>query len=1029
MTLDPALSPWPGVLQASAVCLWMAAIGAPLAQAAFSHRPHSMWPLYAPIVGTVAVLLATNVAAHFAPGPPSAWIGGLAPTALATAVAFRSGALRRASQRAVPRLLTWGAVSAGLFVFALANRTHVWFVDESWHFALAQRMARGEFPPVTPYGVDAGIGYHYGADLLAASALSLTNAPVWTVYYVLLSFLTVALILAATGFARDVGSPLPLAVGSGAALGLFAGSFNIGTPPYVESSGDDGGVAGFFAGLAPAESAHSATRLAFDWVEQPQWSLAVGIAILVAAALEAAVARRQAVVLAGAAGVSALAEAAVLIFSGAALGLVGIVRLVRPPAYGRLWLAAALAVAALLAVLAGGPISDAVLGRGGTTGMVRIEFDPKAEDLALFNLAGPALIQIGIIPLTAIGAFAAIRRRSWGLAFLTLAGLLGLAEAEFLRSVRAANDQRILWLATAVAMFAALVGASALVGELSGKRRGLAVLALGLFALLPTIVPRAISGTQLALGGLNIGHPAGTQSADRFAMRTQFGSMLEANWDVYEWLARSLPDDARLLTTQPAAVASLAGIASPTSGRELQSLAQYATPVYEDALRFLHRDDLAGMGITHLHVTGAHLDALTPAARQLLTDPAQFRLVADTRSAAGRRHQVFQVLPGAGTTDVAASSYRRLREIVPVDVQVTLTGALSLYARRMLLYNFIDHDDIRAPPSTDVNRATRAPRFDTTLGAWDRGVVVLPALIEPNTLGLSWDDAIWTGYGMRVYRPAVTWSPVWRVDSEIAGLPGSPRGICEASNGQIDLRALGSPGAELVAGPETVTLTGTPQLVPLSARNCEALSLFAHAETAPFVQIRPRRASDFSERRPQVGGLGFSGGMEGDRAVVNLRYWNPHMLPFETGTELRLYEADATGSGPAEPDFTAAVRWWEGPLFLAPEAQDARIEFDAERLEINGTAGAGDALALVPGRTYLLMLVVAGYDPASGLVDVQQQAPLARVAVSDAGADYAVFSGIVEVQHIVPGSRAASRLEAHHGWLGVELDLTPPQAP
>ena len=51
-----------------------------------------------------------------------------------------------------------------------------------------------------------------------------------------------------------------------------------------------------------------------------------------------------------------------------------------------------------------------------------------------------------------------------------------------------------------------------------------------------------------------------------------------------------------------------------------------AAPVYEDALRFLHRDDLADMDITHLHVTD-RLEAAWPAdARRLLTDPAHFTL-------------------------------------------------------------------------------------------------------------------------------------------------------------------------------------------------------------------------------------------------------------------------------------------------------------------------------------------------------------------------------------------------------------------
>ena len=974
------------------------------------------------------MLLTTNLSAHLWPGQPSAWVGVLAPSTLSVVVAWRGGALSRVSRGAALRLMVLAAASVGLFVFALANRSHVWFVDESWHFALAQRMARGEFPPITPYGVDAGIGYHYGADLLAASVISMTDAPVWTVYYVLLSFLTMVLILAAIGFAWDVGSPLPLAVGSGAALGLFAGAVHIGLPPYVESSGDDRGLAGFIGGLAPAETEHAAVRMAFDWVDQPQWALAAAIAILIAASLEAAVARRQAAVLAAAAGVSALAEAAVLVFSGAALGLIGIVRFFRPPAYGRFWLVAALATSGLLIALAGGPIADAVLGRGGTTGMVRIEFDPNPDDLAPFGLAGPALIQVGVIPLAIIGAFAAVRRRSWGLAYLTLAGTLGLVEAETLRSVRAANDHRILWLATAVAMFAALVGISVLVGGLSRRRKRLAVLAVGLLVLLPTVVPRAISGTQLALGGLNVGHLAGTYSVDRFEVRTQFGPILQSNWDFYAWLARSLSNDARLLTTHPAAIASLAGIASPTSGRHLQSLAQYVTPVYEDALRFLHRDDLEEMGITHLHVTDAHGEALTPEARRLLDDPAHFRLLTDMRSASGMRHRVFEVLPGAGTTDVAASSYRRLRQIVSADTPVSLVGALSLYGRRMLLYNFVDHVDLRAPASTDVNRATRVARFKTDLGISDQGIVVLPELLEPTALGLSADDAVWTGYGMRAYRPSNTWSPVWRIGSDFAGRTRAPRPVCEDANGHLDFRVLGAPGTQVAAGRKTWDVTGIPQQFRLSVPDCGALAIVADADLAPFAQIRASRSASLAKRERRVAGLGFDGHVEGKHVVVNLRYQNPHRIAFQGDAHLRLYEADATGTGPARPDFSRFVRRWDRPLVLTPETQMTRIEFDDRRLEINGSAGGGGVPRLEPGRSYLLVFTVAEFDPVSGHVDFQQLLPLARIDVSDAKVAYEVFSGIVALRQMVSSTSAITRLEAHHGWLGVDMDLTPLRA-
>ena len=227
-------------------------------------------------------------------------------------------------------------------------------------------------------------------------------------------------------------------------------------------------------------------------------------------------------------------------------------------------------------------------------------------------------------------------------------------------------------------------------------------------------------------------------------------------------------------------------------------------------------------------------------------------------------------------------------------------------------------------------------------------------------------------------------------------------------------------------GGESAALTGTPQQVGLTTSDCAALSLVAHAEVPPFAQLRTHQPTGLRDQEPRVAGLGFDGDTDGDGAVVNLWYRNPQRLPFVTGTELRLYEADVTGTVPARPDLGAFVRWWEGPLVLAPETQMARIEFDAHRLEVNGAAGAGGREGLAPGRTYLLMLAVAGYDPMSGHVDVQQLVPLVRVAASDAGIGYEVFSGIVAFEPTVPGDRAVSRLEEHHGWLGVEIDLTPP---
>ena len=351
------------------VCLWIAAIGAPLAQAAFGHRSRLVWPFYAPMLGVAAVLLTTNLAAYVAPGAASAWAGLLAPSALSAVVAWRSPRRANPFQRSAVAFPLLVLPAAGAFLLFLANYTHMSFGDPHWHFALIPQLARGGFPPVTPYGVDAGIGYHYGNDLLAASIVNVGAVPPWTALAVFASFLVVALILVAVGFAWDVGGPLPLAIGAGAAIGLFAGPVHMGVPPYVEVFEWSGGLVELLAGLAPG-----GPETAAPWLLRPRRALGLGMVILVAAALEAGTTRRQAAVLAASAGLFALAEAAIMVFAIAALGVVGVVRLIRLPGRKRVTLVLAFVVAALLVALAGGPVSDALFGRGGTTGLVRIAF-------------------------------------------------------------------------------------------------------------------------------------------------------------------------------------------------------------------------------------------------------------------------------------------------------------------------------------------------------------------------------------------------------------------------------------------------------------------------------------------------------------------------------------------------------------------------------------------------------------------------------------------------------------------------------
>ena len=225
MSLDPAASPWPGVIASVAVCVWIAVIGALIAYAVFRDRPRLVWPFYAPIVGMAVVLLVTNLAAYVMPGAPAAWFGLVAPSVLGAVAIRRSGPLRPLPSGSRTALLAATILTVGVFALAYANRMHEHAYDTSWHFGLIFRMARGAFPPVTHYGVDAGIGYHYGADLLAATVVNLGRVLPWTAFDALAVFLVVSLVLAVAGFAYDVGAPLPLALGLGAALGLIDGAF------------------------------------------------------------------------------------------------------------------------------------------------------------------------------------------------------------------------------------------------------------------------------------------------------------------------------------------------------------------------------------------------------------------------------------------------------------------------------------------------------------------------------------------------------------------------------------------------------------------------------------------------------------------------------------------------------------------------------------------------------------------------------------------------------------------------------------
>ena len=209
-----------------------------------------------------------------------------------------------------------------------------------------------------------------------------------------------------------------------------------------------------------------------------------------------------------------------------------------------------------------------------------------------------------------------------------------------------------------------------------------------------------------------------------------------------------------------------------------------------------------------------------------------------------------------------------------------------------------------------------------------------------------------------------------------------------------------------MAGATELVLTGRPQVLQLEVSDCGAFTLSAGAAIPPFAQMRAHYSGRSVDRDAPIAGLGFDGGVDGERAVLHFWYRNPHAVPFATGTEFRLYEASRLGVDlhPDNPNpRTASLRWWPGPIGLNAPEQIARIEFDARRLEINGDAGGGSTSSLAPGD-YLLTFTVAGVDPRYGLVEIQHIVPLARVVVGETGVAYEVLSGIVAIEHHAAGT-------------------------
>ncbi len=998
MTLNPADPVWPAIVRVLVLIGWIAAIGLPISRALFGGRSRLVWPFYAPAIGFLWLLLVVNLVSWAVHGALGSWLGLILASVFAVAIGWRTrnfGSLRRAPRVGAVAVL---AGSVAVYLFILGNRTQTLWVDEVWHLPLAGTIANGFFPPVSPYAPDVGPGYHYGLDLIAATVMNVAAAPPWTVYYLLGSFLLVTFTLAVAGFVWDLGAPRLIALGAAFSVLLLDGSLVVGVPQVMSEPVAGDGFAEAIARLGVPESAHALERVGSVLINWPQFALGLSLMVVMAAALNAGTRRRHVALFAIGAGLLPLVESSLFLIGWIAVVPTAALLLWRAKGRDRQVTAALFAGAALLVILAGGGVTDALFGRGGTTGLA--QFAPELEPSALrpfIAAAGPASVKLGLPVLLAVAAFTAAVIRSRALGYLTLAAAAALVLVNLVTTGLPKLDARFTELAFLLMVVAGLASIGIWIARLPRYASAALQVVVLVLVVIPTVLPRGVSGTAIAAQGWDLGYPRVHDPENRILNPTGFAAELRSNWPVYAWARENLPSDARVLTPHAPVLAAATGRPAPTSPPEMAAFDELATPAYLDALRFLMRDELERLKVTHLHLTRLLEAELHPDARRALADPDQFRLVHAFEDDAATGHRIYEIAADAGVPDLDPSSFAALAEIGAMADSIWVSGALSKEDRERVLLTLMD---VRLPHGPDI-RITRA-RVDPRYRPWrsddPAGLVIFPASVMPAKFGLGRGDAVWRGYGLQAFDTRDAWSRVWRAAADSATLPDDVIAACGARPGDaVQIRVVGAVGGQLVAGGVRLALDGHVHELTVPGVTCEQVAVAAaNAEILPFLQMRSAAPGTARRDLTQSAALAFDTGLDGSVAVINLWYANAGGIPFDVGTELRVYRTDPSGTAPADPDTQASVTWWEGPIVLGPELQMSALRFDAGRLTIDDAQGVGAHGAPPPGA-YQLALTVAGSNPDTGDLEIVRVIPLVEFHVTSDAIRYRPLSGIVAI--------------------------------
>lgn len=679
---------------------WVSFCGAALVRLWCGIREWTFLPPLGMAVGCAVFLVSANLVSKVGAVPDGSRLDSLIDSFGTAALAFSAAfvlvsglgiyALIRQLTHAWPApsrhsLLTAAAYTLFALVVAyvcLAVRNHAYFYDFPTHLAFAITIAHDNLPVRNPYAPALPSGYHYGAAFLTAALSRASSLPAVTGYQLLAFLQGTALLLLVFALGRQAGRHAlwglacvigtialgniviwwPLADSNSQILELLRGDLSRKALLAFPSLSNHVDLAYPFRSFStdlrwlliyPHRIAGLVTIVALavmlTWPGKPRHSLGMyGLAICLAAA-------------------AALYDETMMPLALMALAW-PIVYSFRARRQMLFWLGTLLA-AIVTIVFQGGSITDALLGTTGSRPSMDLRSPAEiASSILLFKeVPGGWLWILPPLPLVAGTAFAVWKR--WWLGLILcgygFAAYIGFHTLKFGEVAGAGELARVVNLTfLSLALLVPLAGALLL---RDAPRRRTALVALALLPLLvPTFLQPATSialdlGKRVELRDPRLPGLVYTPEITDPAVTLQ----LHAYRQIYEDIARALPEDSVVLTQFPVSFVIATGIPvafAPTEGVSLFPTHIYIPgPAYYDAFWRLDPDAWREHGATAVLYYRRSFDSL----------PHQTREVLETNGWFNRTYESHDFVLFSATSAFLEG------DPPPVDTHTALSGLLS----------------------------------------------------------------------------------------------------------------------------------------------------------------------------------------------------------------------------------------------------------------------------------------------------------------------------------------------------------------